>query len=146
MSDLIRGKVARILNSRELALNVGSDQGVRLGMLFDVTDPNLEEITDPDTNEVLGSLERPKARVKVVEVQGRLARASTYKKWRVNVGGSGLGTGIAAQALKPPKWETRYETLKTREATWEALDEEQSFVKTGDPVVEVRPAASVEGE
>lgn len=138
MSDLIRGKVARILNSRELALNVGSDQGARVGMIFDVTDPNVEEIADPDTKEVIGSLERPKIRVKVVEVQAKLSRASTYKKWRVNVGGTGFGEGVIARAMRPPKWETRYETVRTRERTWEALDEKESFVATGDPVVEVR--------
>lgn len=34
-------------------------------------------------------------------------------------------------------WVTRYETLKTREETWEDLEEEDSYVKTGDPVVQV---------
>lgn len=146
MADLIRGRVARILNSRELAINVGSDHGVRVGMFFDVTDSVLEDIADPDTGEVLGSIERSKVRVRVIAVQERLALASTYKKWNVNVGGSGLGGGFAARALKPPKWETHYETLKTREETWEALDEEQSFVKTGDPVVEVRSIPDDDGE
>ena len=40
--------------------------------------------------------------------------------------------------LMPPEWTTDYvETLKTEEKTWEDLDEEESYVKVGDPVVQV---------
>ena len=34
----IQGKVAQILNSRELVINLGSEQGVTLGMHFNVLD------------------------------------------------------------------------------------------------------------
>ena len=37
----------------------------------------------------------------------------------------------------PPKFVTKYETLKTTERTWEDLDESESYVKIGDPVVQV---------
>lgn len=136
----IRGKVARILNSRELAINVGSEDGVVVGMYFDVLDPKGEDITDPDTDEILGSLERPKVRVQVYRVQDRLSVAQTYKKRSVNVGGKGglAITGIA-EYFMPPKYVTKYETLKTTEKTWEDLDETESYVKTGDPVVQVIP-------
>ncbi len=40
----------------------------------------------------------------------------------------------------PPKWVTKYETLKTEEKTWEDLDEEASYVKVGDPVIQVQQA------
>ena len=36
-----------------------------------------------------------------------------------------------------PRWETKHETLKTVEKTWEDLDETESYVKTGDAVVQV---------
>ena len=45
--------------------------------------------------------------------------------------------GMLSKALLPPNWETKYETLKTDEKTWEDLDERESFVKVGDPVVQV---------
>ena len=64
----IRGKVARVLNKHEIAINVGTAKGVAVGMYFDVMDA-YDEIEDPDTGEVLGSLERPKVRVKIVHVQ-----------------------------------------------------------------------------
>lgn len=135
----IRGKVARVLNSRELAINLGSENGVELGMLFDVLDPKGEDITDPDTGEVLGSVDRPKVRVKVINVQEKLCIASTYKSKKINVGGMGrdLGFGRMADILRPPEYVVKYETLKTTEKTWEDLDEQQSFVKIGDPVVSV---------
>lgn len=145
----LRGKVARILNSRELAINLGSAQGVAVGNLFDVLDPKGEDITDPESGELLGSVERPKVRVKVINVQEKLCIASTYKSRKVNVGGMGsdLGFGRMASMLRPPEYVTKYETLKTKEKTWEDLEEKESFVKTGDPVVLVsEPAELVESE
>ena len=133
----IRGKVARILNSRELVINLGTEQGVVIGMTFDVLDPKGEDIKDPDTGEILGSVERPKVRVKVNNVQDKICVASTYKKTEINVGGSGFGIGGFADYLMRPKWITKYESLKTEEKTWEDLSEEKSYVKTGDPVVQV---------
>jgi hypothetical protein len=47
------------------------------------------------------------------------------------------GMGAFADALRPPKWETRFETLKADESAWEELTEERSIVKTGDPVEEI---------
>lgn len=143
MKEAIRSKVARVLNSREIVIAAGSVQGVKLGMYFDVLDPKGEDVRDPDTQEVLGSINRPKVRVRVTDVQERLAVAATYKMEKINVGGTGhnfeslQSFGLLSRALMPPKYVTKYETLKTDEKTWEDLDEEQSYVKTGDPVVEV---------
>ena len=137
-SDPIRGKVARILNSRELVLTVGSAAGVVAGMFFDVLDPKGEDIRDPDSDEVLGSIDRPKVRVQVTRVLEKLSVASTYKKTQVNIGGRGLGLrDDFAQMLAPPKYVTKYETLKTTEKTWEDLTEKESYVKIGDPAVQV---------
>lgn len=142
MTDLIRGKVARILSSREIAINVGSNDGVYRGMHFDVMDQNYEEIRDPDTLEILGSIQRPKIRVKITMVQEKLSLASTYKKRKVNVGGAGMEFTGLSRALMPPEWVTRYETLKTKEKTWEDLKAEgQISVQTGDPVVQVSEQA-----
>lgn len=137
MSEPIRGKVARVLNSREIALTVGSSDGVVVGMFFDVMDPKGEDITDPDTGDILGSVERPKVRVQITKVQELLSVASTYRKTKKNIGGHITDLGSLSRVLMPPKWVTKYETLKTEEKTWEDLDEEQSYVKIGDPVVQV---------
>ena len=91
---------------------------------------NLEQIRDPDTKEVLGSIVRTKVRVRVTEVQKKLAVASTYRFKQVNVGGA-LDMGPFSRSLMPSKWITKYETLKKseREAVKEDIDEEDSFVK-----------------
>ncbi len=141
----IRGKVARILNSRELALNIGAKHGVEVGMLFDVLDPKGESIRDPDTQKVIGSIPRPKIRVRITAVQDTLSVASTYRLKKKNRGGVGSGGlfsgGALASVLMAPDWVDVPETLKTTEATWDDLDESQSFVKTGDPVQQVREGA-----
>lgn len=149
MNTPIRGKVAKILNSREVALNIGSNDGVRTGMYFDVMDPKCQNITDPDTGTLLGSIEKTKVRVKVMQVQDRLSLVATHKTRRVNIGGRGgrrgdgrgMPLGEFARALMPPAWGN--ETLKAKNAPWEDLDEKESFVKRGNPVVQ---ALSVEEE
>lgn len=146
-SQPIRGKVARILNSREVALNIGSRDGVVEGMLFDILDPKGEDIIDPETDDVIGSLNRPKVRVQVVTTQEKLSVASTFKKRQVNAGGQGSGFSALSELqryLLPERWVTVYETLKTDEKTWEDLDEKQSYVKVGDPVVQILPASGEE--
>ena len=138
MTTLLRGKVARILDTRNLVINLGATHGVVVGMYFDVLDPKGEDIRDPDTHEILGSLERPKVRVQIVKTEDRISVASTFKKKTVNVGGrGGLAVSGLAEMFMPPKHVTKYETLKTTEKTWEDLEESDSYVKTGDPVVQV---------
>lgn len=139
MDDPIRGKVARVLNSREVAINLGSEQGVRPGMYFDVVARH-EDIVDPDTKESLGSIERPKIRVQITWVQEKLSLASALAR-EVNVGGMPLGE--FSRLLMPPKWVKKYETL-TAEETGEELGEKESLVKVGDPVVQVIPGAEEE--
>ena len=140
MTEPIRGKVARVLNSREIAINVGATNGVATGMRFDVV--GRADVRDPDTKAVLGSVDRPKVRVRVTEVEERLSVASTYQGPRVNVGGRG-SLGNFSRSLMPPRWVTNYETLKTEEKTWE---EEEGSVKVGDPVVQIIEESEVEQE
>lgn len=136
----IRGKVARILNSRELAINVGSEHGVRMGMKFDVMDPRGQDIEDPDTGKILGSLDRAKKRVEVVQVRERLSRART-RSYRVNVGGTGgfIGRDLQrwSEMMLPEQWVMRHETLRANDEEGREIDEKESIVKEGDPVVEV---------
>ena len=136
-TDVIRGKIAKILNSREIALNVGGQDGVETGMLFDILYQKGLGINDPDTGEELGSVDLPKQRVKITRVYDRLSVASTYRSNRVNTGGVDLGVHSLFQ---PPRWETRYETLKLEgplERSSEDSDEQDSYVSIGDPVVQV---------
>ena len=131
----ICGKVARVLNSRELALNIGEDQGVHIGMKFDVMDETGKNITDPDTNQIIGSIERAKVRVEIIDVQKNLSVASTYRTHNIDRGGRVSSLPQISQILLPNKWVK--ETLKADETTWEDLPESKSYVKTGDKVIQV---------
>ena len=152
MTQPIRGKVAQVLNPREIAINKGSSDGVDVGMYFDVMDPHEQDIKDPDTGKVLGSIERPRIRLKITHVQDKLSVASTYQSKRVNLGGLSvnlyptLGFGPIARALMPPNWVTKYETLEKTGETPASFGEKDSKVKTGDPVVQVLEIDEAEQE
>ena len=137
MAKPIRGRVARILNAREVVINRGFLDGVTQGMRFGILDPLAEDILDPETKQPLGSVSRTKVNVKVTSLSDHLAVARTDDYYEVNTGGSGAGLGIFASMLEPRRVVRQYKTLKTSEATWEPLDESESYVKTGDPVVQV---------
>ena len=131
MADLIRGKVARVISTREVALNVGMNNGVEVGMYFDILDAKSENIRDPDTGEWLGSIRRSKVRVRVTRVQEKLALATTSTERR--------GFSFSA-SLMPLAWREKYLTLRREEKDWEHLDEQDSYVKVGDPVIQVLQA------
>lgn len=71
----IEGLVAKIVTDDELLINKGNPDGVEVDMIFEVLDPRTQNVTDPQTGENLGSLERVKARVRVVEVGDRISLA-----------------------------------------------------------------------
>ena len=131
ITEPIRGKVAQVLSSRDFALNVGSANGVTVGMDFDVIDQ--AEIMDPDTEELLGHIELSKARVRVTDVQEKLAVATTYREtWTQKLDGT-FALGSFSRSLMPSSWLAEYESLKTSERLWD----EGSAVSTGDSVVQV---------
>ena len=138
MTQPIRGKVARILNTREIAINVGTAKGVTVGMYFDVMYAP-EDISDPDTGEALGSIERPKIRLEITHAQEKFAVATPCRAKQVNIDSSFKypGLGPFARSLMPPSWVTRYEPLNKTAETWDELDEKDSLVEPGDLVVQV---------
>ena len=128
----IHGKIAKILNSRQVALNVGAEQGVKPGMRFAILDSRENEILDPDTGTLLGSVNTPKVQVKVSDVWGYVSLASTYRTKRVDISRRAL--------FQRPQWERRYETLKSGGGFAKDtidLDPADSYVAIGDLVVQV---------
>lgn len=126
---LLHGKVAELLNVRQVAINIGSSHGVTAGMEFDVLNRNAGEIRDPDTHAVLGSVVLSKVRIEVIMVndefsvavvQGyRPSSSFAFPDWLYSRGGP--------------------LTLKRGEHPGvEEIDEKDSVVKVGDPVVQMR--------
>ena len=123
----IRGKVAQVLDSRQVVLNVGSSRDVAVDMTFKVINPKGEEIRDPDTNQVLGSVESPKLLVRVIQVQDHLSVATISA---ASPAVTPRSLGPFARTLMPPRWVDQYETLGTDTAQ----------VNIGDPVIQIVPA------
>ena len=134
--DPIVGKVAAILNSRELVLNIGIDSGVKDDMCFEILENESKEILDPDSGDKLGTIDFRKVQVKVTEVREKFSIACTYKTHRKNIGGSGIPL-ISSLGLSPPQWITEYETLKRRPDYHDPLDESESIVNVGDRAVQI---------
>lgn len=143
MSELIEGKVAQVLNEREVAINIGTEQGVERGMKFEILSEKPIVITDPDTGDEIGTREQPKVKVKAVEVQPRMSIASTYQTYQVNVGGTGTADPLASiwdtmRRFTPPRRVTRVKTLRIDQSELPGpLDEKDSIVRRGDRVRQI---------
>jgi hypothetical protein len=130
----IQGKVAAILNERELVINLGEISGVQEGMRFKVMSHELD-IVDPDSQEQLGVFAREKVRVKVVEVHPKYSVGSTYETYQV---AQGSGLPDFSHLFERSRKVTRVRTLRADNAVFlEPLDEMNSIVKIGDPVFQV---------
>jgi len=141
--DRITGKVARILNRRQLVINRGDEHGVKIGMQFAVLNELGTDIVDPETNEPLGSVPIPKVVIKVVRVEGRLSVASTFRRYRT--AGGIFATLSDITNLNRPS-EVRVETLSTDQSTFkQELKEEDSFVRVGDNVSEIMEGDELAG-
>lgn len=124
----IEGKVAKILNPRELIINRGSEDGVKDQMKFEVVEES-QEILDPDTNEVLGSIRRVKVRVKVVEIHPRLAIARTYETFEA----PNFAEAIAS--VMSPRTVTQVKTISTSPGA--DYEDGKGFVEIGDKIVQI---------
>ena len=143
MTEPIRGKVARVLNGQEIVINAGIVDGVTVGMDFNVMDTNGEDIRDPDTDEVLGSIERPKVRVRVIHAQEKLAVATPPQSKGVNtdilseLADSAIPTlGPVARSLIVTPRKPYAGSQKTGKIA-HVPDNKDTGVKIGDPVVQV---------
>jgi hypothetical protein len=130
----IEGKVATVLNERELVLNVGSEEGVKVGMRF--------KILYPDTGAPLGSVEWPKTEVKIVNVQPHMAVGRTFRTITIPERGSqyrGIRSALYGLGLDDYVPEKQVvETLRSSDGFAEKeLDPSESVVKRGDPAVEI---------
>jgi hypothetical protein len=129
----IEGRVAQILNAKELVINVGSDDGVVEGQKFAILAESPIEIRDPQTNDLLDTIDRTKVQVEASEVRSKISICRTFR-----VFGPAFSylntTKLVLEAMK----DTRPETLRIEDdATPPPLTEEESYVKVNDRVTSV---------
>jgi hypothetical protein len=134
----INGKVAQVLNEREVVLNRGLEQGVRVGMVVQVADPAVA-VKDPDTGADLGTVRREKVKLKISRVEQKFAVARTFETYQINEGGTLSGLGFDLAQLRPQRIVTRVRTLRFDETglDFSPLQPSESLVKIGDPFEEI---------
>ena len=130
----IRGKVAAILNERDLAINKGGNDHVSEGMLFQVTQPDVP-VRDPDSGAQLGVLVRDKIKVRVVEVHPQFSVAKTYETYPAHI------PSAFEQAKTAPRGRTvtrvRKIIIEPSNQKTVTIGVEGSTVNIGDPVVQI---------
>jgi hypothetical protein len=70
-SPVPRGYVARLITDDELVINLGSRDGVKKDMYFNIIDESARDVPDPITGENLGSIDRIKAQIHIERVSDR---------------------------------------------------------------------------
>ena len=139
----IEGRVAQLLNARELVINRGSSHGVVDGMKFAVLAQFPLEIRDPETDQVVGTIDREKVRVRVMQVMEKISICSTYRT-KLLAGGAlhdikylGFYTAISEMYREPKEVP---ETLEAKsESLPPPLKPEDGYVKINDRVIQVAP-------
>lgn len=75
---IISGKIIRIIDRRTVIINLGKNDGIKEDSVFSIMG-SPEQISDPDTSEILGEVTIVKSRVKAKEVAEKFTIATT--KW-----------------------------------------------------------------
>lgn len=133
-ADRLQGKVAQILNERELVINIGAADGVQRDMKFSVLAAEPLEIMDPDTGDVIDRIEQEKVRVEVARLRDKTAICRTYRVTRtpgIRRSDLSFNLGLAFSEEIP-------ETLRADQKSLpKPLSPEESYVKIGDVVVQM---------
>ena len=140
----LEGRVAQILNARELVINIGAESGVTEGMKFAVMSRSPTEIRDPDTNAVLDTIDREKVRVRASEVRPKITICKTYVVRTIPAGSVYSGSLLESltapikfmKDIQPPQ--KIVDTLRADEKDLPPpLSEQESYVKRGDRVIQI---------
>lgn len=116
----LEGRVAALLSAAELVLNIGAQAGVQTGDVFAVLTSKPFEINDPQTGELLDTIEREKIRVEAVEVRDRIAICRPVE----DIQHLPVRQGIAAQV-----------GIDSQEPSGSVLPREESYVKVNDRAI-----------
>jgi hypothetical protein len=132
VASAIRGKVAKVLNDREVVINRGTDHGVKLGTRFKLIET--VEIQDPDTRDGIGTITREKIRFMVVHSQPSMSIARTYETHTFGSSSARQAAEMLAQSVHPQASIQRTDVKRIRPA---GDGDEPVLVEIGDIVDEV---------
>lgn len=139
----IRGKVAKVFSDRQVALNVGKDHEVEVGMLFDIVVQQQHAIEDPDTGELLGNVKQeiPKARIRVTSVEDRYSIAAMHSQQPPTANNPTLTPTLKGDLYTGLFNVFAPRRFTTTESSYGNLAENDRLVSTGNPVVQVVDAS-----
>lgn len=130
----IQGKVAAILNERDLIINKGENDGVSEGMPFQVTQPDVP-VRDPDSGADLGVLTRDKIKVKVYDVHPQFSVAKTYETYSAYLPSASEQAELASRGRIVTR--VRKIIIDSLGQNTNTIGQEGSTVRVGDPVVQI---------
>jgi hypothetical protein len=117
LDEALKGKIARILSPYIVAINLGSVNGVKKGMIFAIVTPELS-IEDPDSRTELGSIRFNKGTIRITDV---------HEKFSL-----GESTELVPLIRFPNLPERRRLNVRLTEAEF------TDVIKVGDEVIEVK--------
>jgi len=146
-TQIARGRIIRIVDPQTVIIDLGSESGIEEGSIFRIVG-KAEEITDPETKAVLGTLAVVKGKVRASQVHPKFTIATS--KWTSELVTLRL-PGDSLRAALDSMWDTSTETygkeLRVDQGElepWKAESEE--MVRVGDPVEVDVPAADAPNE
>jgi len=130
LSELLKGRVAKILAPHKIVINIGRNDGVQTGMKFVVYEEG-EMINDPETGEPLEKLELVKGTVEVTHLQDKISIAESFE----------VEKRVYSPLAPIAQFVPREYTVKVKEKLTEAEVEEPkpSPLKVGDLVRQLSP-------
>jgi hypothetical protein len=124
----LEGRVALLLNEREIVINIGAEQGVTEGELFGVYLPKPIEVRNPETGELLGEIDDLILKVEAQRVNPKFTICETVGHKTI---GSMYGLALNPYITAIPIQDVPL-TLRTADSTKpKPIDEKDSIVKIG---------------
>ena len=127
--ETIKGRIIRILDTRTVIINLGTDDGITNDSYFNILgDP--EEIIDPFTKDVLGKVNVVKAKLKALQAYEKFTIASTSWISFSFKGTTSLNLGISNLFETEKIDEGELKVAESEIQPWKARSE--SPVRVGD--------------
>lgn len=136
----VRGKVAMILNDREVVINRGKEHGVELGTRYKVVET--VEVEDPDTKKVIGTIEREKIRFEIAHLEPAMSIARTYETYTYGVHpvsqvNESIRRHLNSLANITPRTDVKRIRPSSQKSTGDDTGPDAVPIEIGDVVVEV---------
>jgi hypothetical protein len=129
--EIIKGKIVKIIDSRTIVIDRGWKHGVKESTVFEIYQIG-DVLRDPDTGEVLDTLDFIKGKVMASTVYENITRCKTLNKHKVSNTLASFGSAVIASGLLdvavPIDLDVEPTQITGIESTFDKV------VKLGDPV------------